>query len=50
MIEIGYTFLAAIVVGAIVGGLTGKLVLPKEEAETVPQHRSTAGVGSIVSP
>lgn len=33
LIEAGYTLVAAIVVGAIIGGLSGKLVLPAVEAK-----------------
>jgi hypothetical protein len=32
LIEAGYTFVATIVVGAIIGGLSGRLVLPAEES------------------
>jgi hypothetical protein len=35
-IELGYTFLASVVVGAIIGGLTGKLVLPVAEQKAGP--------------
>jgi len=33
LIEAGYTLVATIVVGAIIGGLSGRLVLPAAEAK-----------------
>jgi Protein of unknown function (DUF1761) len=35
-IELGYTFLASILVGALIGGLAGKLVLPPAEEKPGP--------------
>ena len=40
LLEAGYTLIAAIVVGAIIGGLSGKLVLP--DLETKSQREVTA--------